>query len=215
MEDVQTGTTSAVDDALLLTLSDADVQESLVAALQKLPKLMELLDTAERSLEFVQAVLQDKESMKGLLAGLDEELGGVNIDKSTVVGLVTLIDKLPKLVRFVSLFEQVADITEAIVTDQESLAQITSSVAQWTDPVRSKVQDGMSIVNEAKQRAAKDRTTVSLFGALKLLKDPTVQRGLRFVNAALAVINERNRDSGSRPAQMRATANTNGVTFNS
>lgn len=214
MEDVQAGLNTTIDDALLLTLSDTDVQESLVLALQKLPKLIGMLDSAERSMEFVQTVLSDKESLKGMLAGFDADLGGVSIDKNTILSLIALLDKLPKLVKVLALVEQVADLAESIVTDKDTLTQLTHNVAEWTEPVRGKMQDGLSMMNEAKVRASKDRSSISVFGALKLLKDPTMQRGLRFANAMLAVMSERDRASTVK-GKTATSSHTPGMTLNS
>jgi len=54
-------------DALSAVLARPDVQDSLVAALENLPKLMEQYAAISRVTEFATTVLQDKASMNALM----------------------------------------------------------------------------------------------------------------------------------------------------
>jgi uncharacterized protein YjgD (DUF1641 family) len=47
------------------------------------------------------------------------------------------------------------------------------------------------LVHEAQERAEADTSNVGMIGLYRMLKDPTIQKNLRFMKALLAVIAER------------------------
>jgi uncharacterized protein YjgD (DUF1641 family) len=180
----------SVDDALNAVLNNPDVQASLVLALEKLPMVMEQYASIERALGFVTAVLKDKESLTNLMGGLKQELPPVTLDRETLVALLTLLDKLPKLVRYVTLLETGADFVESILTDKESMKYLLDDAKEWVEPWESKVRQTLSHVEVARKRAESDNTPVSVFSLMKLLKEPAAQRGVHFLKAFLEVVGD-------------------------
>ncbi|MGE5704918.1 MAG: DUF1641 domain-containing protein [Clostridia bacterium] len=178
-------------DTCLEELSDPDVQEAIITLIRKLPKIKDAVLTAERGMEFVASVAGDQQSMNSLFSRIEKQLSQTNIDKDTLPSLVALLEKLPKLVTLVSALEKVADFMESIGNDKQSQQYLIQGAKELVSPVLDRVQDGVSILEEAKERAAGSNHTVSIFDLFKLLKDPTVQRSLRFTQALLEVVSER------------------------
>ncbi|USK36462.1 hypothetical protein LIT25_27250 (plasmid) [Bacillus sp. F19] len=57
-------------EPLLSILSQPEIQNSLVTALEKVPKLLEQYSTIERKVSFAQSVLNNRKSLEYLFEGL-------------------------------------------------------------------------------------------------------------------------------------------------
>lgn len=181
-------------DALTSVLSQPEVQASLVSALEKLPAMMEQYAVMERTIGLVSAVMNDKESMKYMVDGLKEDLPAVTIDKETLNAALVLLDKLPKLVSYVSLLEQLVDTAQAVLHDKDSVQYLFDGARGLVEPLVTKARDGLAIVDEAKERAKSDHSPVNVFTLTKLLKEPAAQKGVHFAKALLQVLESRSKD---------------------
>ncbi|MNL85869.1 hypothetical protein D3C87_2143480 [compost metagenome] len=65
------------------------------------------------------------------------------------------------------------------------------AIKEIAEPVVDSVKNMAATVIEAKDRANESSETISLFGMMKMVKDPQVQKMLRFLNAYLQVSGER------------------------
>ncbi|MCY0902505.1 MAG: DUF1641 domain-containing protein [Firmicutes bacterium] len=169
-------------------------RETLEAAaelLGKLPKIVKYVAVAERLIDTAEAVLTDKESMQYLLDGLAEDLPGLLLNRQTLAALAALIGKLPKLVKYAGLAEQLIDTAEAVLSDKASLSYLADGVHDLAKPVRDRVESGRELWTEAQARAGRDQSPVTVLSLLKLLKDPQVQRGVHMLKALLVVSQER------------------------
>lgn len=193
METIQQGKTSDTNAEWLKELADPDVQESLVTLIRKLPRIAEAVTAAERGIELVSAVASDKATLSSLAERAEQALDRLNVDHETLESLVLLIEKLPKLVKMVSMLEQLYDTMEAVVTDKQSMNQLIDGVKELASPVVSPIEQGISVVKEARERAEGMQQRISLFGLMRMINDPTVQNGLRFTQALLDVVAERNK----------------------
>lgn len=171
--------------------ADPEVQEAIITLIRKLPKIKDAVMTAERGIEFVASVASDKQSINSLFSRAEKELSHFNVDKDTILSLIALLEKLPKLVPMVSALEKAADFINDIAKDKQSQQYLMNGAIELISPVMDRVQNGVSVVQEAKERAAKNNHNVSVLDLLKLLKDPTVQKSLRFIQAILQVVAER------------------------
>jgi len=165
--------------------------EAAANLLGKLPKLVKYAAMAENLIDMVESVLTDKESMQYLLDGFREELPSVTLDRETLEASVVLVSKLPKLVGYVTMAEQLLDMAQSVLGDKESLAYLTDGAREWTEPVVGKLSDARSLWDEAKVRAQGDRTPVNVFALTKLLKEPQAQKAVRMLKAILSVMQER------------------------
>lgn len=176
---------------ILQELSDPEIQEALVSLIRKLPQVAEALTAAERGMAFVTAVANDRASLGYLLERMEQTYQQLDIGPETVEALVILLEKLPKLAKMAVAVEQWFDFIQAVLQDKESLRQLMEGAKELSAPVTGPLRDTMSLLQEAKQRSAAKQETITLFALLKMLKDPTVQKGLQFAQAFLEVVGER------------------------
>lgn len=172
-------------------LSRPEIQSSIANALDKLPDMMEKYDAIDRMLTFVKEVVSDTGALDYLLGGLKDDLPPVHFSRATLESAVILLDKLPKVTKYVQVMEQLFDTVEAVATDKQSLEYLVNGVREIIEPWRSRARDGVSLFQEAQQRAAHDTTFISIFSLLKLLKDPSMQKGIRLFKAFLQIVDER------------------------
>ncbi|GMA65249.1 DUF1641 domain-containing protein [Alicyclobacillus fastidiosus] len=111
-------------------------------------------------------------------------------DEETLASLVTVVDSLPTLAKVVHLVDRVYRAAEDAVTDGDTLEGLTKMAQGYVQPCLGTVQKGRQAFEIAKERAEKDQTRYSVFSLLKMLKDPNVQKALRFTQAMLDALGE-------------------------
>ncbi len=170
------------------TLKQPEVQESMVTALNKLPKLVELMMQLENTLDFASSIVSDEASLGYLFKGLKDDLPNIEANYETLNAAMVLVSKLPKFVRYFEVLEPWIDFVAGVLADTESLQSLTDGVGS---AVQSTVGKGKTYFEEAKQRASQDTTPVGVFTLLKLLKNPTVQNTVKVAKSFLEVMEER------------------------
>ncbi|RTE07170.1 DUF1641 domain-containing protein [Paenibacillus whitsoniae] len=106
--------------------------------------------------------------------------------------LTVLVDNLPKLAEMVTVLTKAYDFAQNIATDKVLINDFAQGIGEFVKPVQEKAKDIASAAIEAGERSqAEAGTTIGLFGILKMLKDPEVQKTLRFAQAFLNVLAER------------------------
>jgi uncharacterized protein YjgD (DUF1641 family) len=105
--------------------------------------------------------------------------------------LVTTVQMIPKITNIMKITSEMYDLTEALLRDTEMLEIFEEAMKGTTDPIQDAIEDGVALVHEAKERAESDTSNVGMIGLYRMLKDPTIQKNLRFMKALLAIIAER------------------------
>ena len=105
--------------------------------------------------------------------------------------LNTLVDQLPKLTELVNILTKSYDFAQSVATDEVLKNDTVGAIQEILEPVTHSVKNIASIAIEAKNRADESSEGIGLFGLLKMLKDPQVQKLFRFVNAYLQITAER------------------------
>lgn len=105
--------------------------------------------------------------------------------------LTYLVEQLPKLAEVVGLLTKAYDFAQQVATDDVLKSDTVNAIKEVSEPVVSTVKSLAQTAIEAKERADESKEAIGLFGVLKLLKDPEVQKLLRFANAFLEVSAER------------------------
>lgn len=106
--------------------------------------------------------------------------------------LSTLVDSLPKLVEMMTTITKAYDFVQTVATDKVLINDFAQGIGEFIHPVQEKAKDIASAAIEAGERAKADTTTtIGVFGMLKMLKDPEVQKTLRFAQSFLDVLAER------------------------
>ena len=172
------------------TLNRSDVQQSIVAALNKLPKFMEQLNQLENTVDFAASALSDETSLAFLLRGLKDDLPDIEANHQTLSAIISLVNKLPKLVRYLEVLEPWIDFAVDVLADDGSVQHLTQGVNSLVEPIQSTVGKGRNILEDGKRRASADASHVGVFTLLKLLKEPTLQRGIKVAKSCLEVLEE-------------------------
>ena len=126
-----------------------------------------------------------------------EDITDLLLDSEIQESLVTVLKEMPKIAKLVKAFGEFYDIADETLSDPAVLDKVLVPLGKKIEPLQEKVRDVKEVIQEAKQRAEGDTSKINVFSLMKLLKDPTVQKNLRFVQAALNVLSERGNKTGS------------------
>ncbi|AWB46395.1 hypothetical protein DCC85_20985 [Paenibacillus sp. CAA11] len=107
--------------------------------------------------------------------------------------LTTLVENLPKLTEMVTVLTKFYDVANSLAGDKVFVDDIKAGFSGVAGPVIGKVKGAASAAIEANDRAQNDQSSIGLFGMLKMLKDPNVQKALRFGQAYLDILSDRNK----------------------
>jgi uncharacterized protein YjgD (DUF1641 family) len=105
--------------------------------------------------------------------------------------LTVLVENLPKLAEMVTLMTKAYDFAQNIATDKVLINDFAHGIGEFVKPVQEKAKDIAAAAIEAGERSQAQETTIGLFAMLKMLKDPEVQKTLRFAQSFLQVLAER------------------------
>ncbi|WP_019535770.1 DUF1641 domain-containing protein [Paenibacillus ginsengihumi] len=105
--------------------------------------------------------------------------------------LTILVENLPKLAEMVTILTKTYDVVQNLVTDKVLIDDLKGGVEEFVKPIQDKAKTYAQAAIEASDRAQAEPAQVGLFGILKMLKDPQVQKTLRFAQAFLEVTAER------------------------
>lgn len=105
--------------------------------------------------------------------------------------LTYLVEQLPKLAEVVGLLTKTYDLAQQVATDEVLKSDTVNAIKEVSEPVIGTVKGLAQTAIEAKDRAEVSTEAIGIFGVLKLLKNPEVQKLLRFANAFLEVSAER------------------------
>ncbi|MCZ8511815.1 DUF1641 domain-containing protein [Paenibacillus filicis] len=107
--------------------------------------------------------------------------------------LTVLVEQLPKLTEMMTLLTKTYDLAQKVASDRILIQDMVGGIQEVYKPIEEKVKGYASAAIEAGDRAENSDATIGLFGMLKLLKDPELQKMLRFAQAYLDILGERKR----------------------
>ncbi|WP_281883556.1 DUF1641 domain-containing protein [Paenibacillus sp. YYML68] len=105
--------------------------------------------------------------------------------------LTILVENLPKLAEMVTLLTKTYDVVNSLATDEVFIEDIKGGIEEVAMPIVEGVKSVAATAIEASDRAQAETATVGLFGLLKMLRDPQMQKMFRFAQAFLEVSAER------------------------
>lgn len=167
-------------------LEQPETQEAIVKLLINLPTYQKNLEVLDDWVSFGKAVLEDRESLQKY----DDLIRSYNLDLETVEAVIHLLEKAPQLNELVDTLYNFLEFGQTVIQDDTSMEYIEESVKSYTDPVFEKGRQGLDFVKEVQQKAKTESEPIKLFTILKWLKDPSVQDGLKHVQAALSILNK-------------------------
>lgn len=105
--------------------------------------------------------------------------------------LNVLVANLPKLAEMTTLLTKAYDLVQTVANDQVLIRDLKGGMEEFVKPIQDKAKGIAQAAIEASDRTHAETSTIGLFGILKMLKDPQVQKTLRFTQAFLEVLAER------------------------
>jgi len=105
--------------------------------------------------------------------------------------LSELVEQLPKLAEMAKLLTKAYDIAQTVANDRVLIDDLKGGIQEFVKPIQEKAKGIAAAAIEASDRAQEETATIGLFGLLKMLKDPQVQKALRFTQAFLEALSER------------------------
>jgi len=105
--------------------------------------------------------------------------------------LTVLVENLPKLAEMTTVLTKAYDLVQTVANDRVLIDDLKGGMEEFVKPIQEKAKGIAQAAIEANDRSQVETTTVGLFGLLKMLKDPQVQKTLRFAQAFLEVSAER------------------------
>ena len=104
--------------------------------------------------------------------------------------LITAVQMVPRITNIMKASSKMIDLVEEFLKDDELLESLEAAIKAKTDPIQDTIEDGISVLKEAQERAELDTSNIGILGMYKMLKDPVTQDKLRFMKALLATISE-------------------------
>lgn len=101
--------------------------------------------------------------------------------------LNVLVENLPKLAELTQILTQTYDFAQSVATDEVLINDFAGGFQEFLEPIEKQAKSYASTAIEAKDRAETSNETIGLFGLLRMLKDPQVQKILRFMHAFLEI----------------------------
>lgn len=171
----------------LSELEDPHIQQSMIELIRKLPEIQATLQSVEDIVSFSKSTMQDKQTT----AMFEEKLSTYNVNGETVQALFSLLEKLPAMVKVVQQIEEISAFLLSIVQDKESSTYLINNFKEYADPVLKGGKSGLAFIQEVKARADCNQQAITVFSIVRWLKDPTVQKTLCYVQAALNILSEK------------------------
>lgn len=168
-------------------LEQPEIQEAIVSFLQNLPTYEKQIQQIGQLANFSQAILSDKEALQTY----DQIIRTYNINLETIEAIIQLLEKLPRLIQTLEQLENMIDFVSSVLRDETTLNNITESLKEYTNPVVEKGQTGISLLKEIQKEAEATKEPIKLTTIYKWLKDPTVQKSLKYVQATLTVLSKK------------------------
>jgi uncharacterized protein YjgD (DUF1641 family) len=171
-------------------LEKPEIQDSLAELVKRMPEIQQTVESLERFVTFGQAVLEDTEAV----GAFEDRFSHYNLNEDTVQAFISLMEKLPLIVRMVDQLEQISSFITSVLKDKESMSYLTGSFQEYADPLIKGGSSAIELLNKVKTRAEEKNENYSIFTILKWLKDPSVQKGLSYVQATIDVLSEEKKE---------------------
>ncbi|MED0716582.1 hypothetical protein P4S80_09860 [Aeribacillus composti] len=177
-------------EAVLQELEKPEQIESMHYLVKKLPELTAAIQSVEEKIEFISYTLHDKKSLTNLVNQVEEKVESLHLTKEHLETIITMMQMLPRLVQLLGKAEELLLFVQNVITDSQS---VEYALKCFKDIVP--MEKGLHIIKETNERFKneKDTSHVSLLRMYRLLKNPAVQNGFKYLEALLEVINKQSK----------------------
>lgn len=167
--------------------------ESLLYLVNMLPQIKQTFKTVHDIADFIRSAVGDPQSIEEIVTDIEESLSPYRITPENLQAAVSLLNRLPAILEIINQLEPVVLFAGSVLKDKESISYLKESLRETYETLTEGAESMIDIVKETKQRAEqqKGREKISVLGMLKMLKDPSVQKGFIYMKLFLEVINDR------------------------
>ncbi|WP_147535619.1 hypothetical protein [Bacillus marasmi] len=184
METIQKQNEHNEIERILGELEKEEQLNSLHYLVQKLPEFVKATQAVDEQLSFIQSVLADKQSLSTLAAECESRWDSLHITNEHFDSLVKITHLLPRIVPRLEKLEEAVQFVENVLHDKQSVDYFLRSL---NDNVA--LQRGLEIFNETNERFSQESdTNITILKMYRLLKDPMLQKGFRYIETLLGVI---------------------------
>ncbi|TXL65034.1 DUF1641 domain-containing protein [Cerasibacillus terrae] len=172
---------------VLKELENEEKAQSLHYLVDKLPEFVSSVKVVEDKLNFIVDALSDQKSLQMIAEDTERKIEQLHIHQEHVDAMLELVHTLPSLVPVVKKMENLMLFAEDVWGDEKTFDAIVKGVNDVI-PIKK----GAEIIEETNEhfKANEDMAPVSVFGLLRLLKDPAIQHGLKYLQSFLYVMNK-------------------------
>ncbi|TCI57671.1 hypothetical protein EVJ24_02560 [Exiguobacterium sp. SH1S21] len=178
--------TPTKEQTLESVLTRPDVEQALVSLVERLPEIEKSLRRLEDAVDFGMATMNDQQVRQKV----DSLLDSSNLQVETLEAAVKLAEKLPMLLQVTNQLEQVLAFAQDVYADEQTRELIGQRVDEYVAPVKEKADATRTMLTEIRARAERDDRNITLFSLVRWLKEPSVQHGLKYMQATVEILSE-------------------------
>lgn len=173
---------------ILQDLEEQEQMDSLHYLVQKLPEFTDTMRSIDDKLSFVKGVLNDQQSMKAVGREVDEKIDNLHLNQEHFDAMLEIAQLLPRLVPMMKKMEEVTLFVNDVLSDTTSVEYALKGLNDIVP-----IERGVAVINETNKRFNRDESTinVSILSMYRLLKDPVIQKGFRYIETLLDVVKEK------------------------
>lgn len=179
--------TSLNEQTVESMLTRPDVEQALVSLAERLPEIEKSLRRLEDAVDFGVATMNDQQ----VKDKVDTLLDSSNIQIETLEAALKLVEKLPLLLQVTNRLENIFAFGQDVYQDLETRALIGQRVDEYVTPIKAKMETTHALFEEVQLRVDRDNRHISLFSLMRWMKEPSVQHGLKYMQATIEVMTER------------------------
>ncbi|GIN88563.1 hypothetical protein J6TS2_49490 [Heyndrickxia sporothermodurans] len=173
---------------ILQELEKTEQIESLSYLVKKLPEFTAAIQSIEDKLSFVTYTLSDEKGFNHLIKEAEEKVESLHLNKEHLEAMVSFVQCLPNLVQMINKLEEWMSFLTNTLGDSNSVDYLMRGIDEVI-PMKK----GIEIMKETNERYQENKDTgnISILRLYRLLKDPTLQKGFKYFELLLEVMNKK------------------------
>ncbi|GAA0593185.1 hypothetical protein GCM10009001_06640 [Virgibacillus siamensis] len=182
-----TETDSQLED-ILRELKEREQLDSLHYLVQKLPEFTHTIRSIDDKLSFVNDVINDQQSMNTVGREVDEKIDKLHLNQEHFDALLEMVQLMPSLVPMMKKLDDVTLFVNEFLSDTTSVEYALKGLNDIVP-----IEKGLEVIHETNNRFNRDgdTTNVSILSMYRLLKDPVMQKGFKYMETLLDVVKEK------------------------
>ena len=131
------------------------------------------------------------ESVETIVHSNERELLDQLLKPEVQQSLTVLVEQLPQITELVQKLSKFYDTIKSLSTDEVLKNETFEAMHVFLEPAKQSIRQMAQNFMEARERAEKSNEVIGLFGLLRMIKDPQVQKCLRFMHSYLQIVAEK------------------------